>query len=271
MILQFEMAAVRKLSLGVMSTLLCSMFRYIGYPLAAVLCCTLLWTVSAAAAEKTIAVITSKTMGDYVSQNERQFYLDVLKSFAQEAITQFLEGLHLTSEQIAEIEAVDIESLDGKCLDQNTLFAIYQAVRGACTTITDFDVNYISAIILPKFDRQITKVTTNFFPYGLNRLKVAEFPSNKALEYEGSYPPAGEREKFDTLIVLGFLNLYWDHVKDKPKLNETELAILYSGFAQYGNKLHNLCSKFDRSQQARCENMAQEASQLSLAAGAKQP
>jgi hypothetical protein len=247
-------------------------FKSLGYPLILLLCSTFIWSANVSAAEKAIAVITSKTIGEKVSETERQRYLEALKSFAQEAITQFLEGLHLKSEQIAEvIEAVDVESLNGNCLDQATLFAIYLAVKGAnCTTVTDLDLNYISAIILPNFDVAVTKVTTNFYPYGVNSLRLTQLPSNKVLIFVEQYPLAGERENFDTLIVLAFLNLYWEHVNDKSTLSDTELSILYSGFAQSGIKLHNLCSTFDRTQQPRCENMAQEARQLSLRARAKQ-
>ena len=267
-----DWAARCKILVGSGRVFLSFMLKLKIHSLAVWFCCMPMFSVNTGAAERTIAAITSKTIGDNVSQDERQYYLDVLRGHAQDAITQFLIGLHLTSEQIAGVEAIDVESLDGKCLDQNTLFAIYEAVRGTCTTIADDDVNFISSIIIPKFDRQITKVTTNFFPYGLNRLKLAEPPSNKVLEYVDSYPSAAEpNEKFDTLLILGFLNLYWDHVKDKPRLNETELTILYSGFAQYGNKLQNLCLKFGPGQKVRCENMAREAIQLSLAAKSKQP
>lgn len=232
-------------------------------------CCTFSST-NAGAVEKKITAVTIHN----ISKEEQNNYLSTLRDQSQEAITQFLRGLHLTDDQIAtEIEAVDVEFLSGGCLDQNTLFGIYKAVRGACTTITDDEFNFISSIILAQFNKKNdpTEVLTDFFPYGLNRLKAFNAPQNNVLEYVQNYPTIGDREKFDTLIVLGFLNLYWDHVKDKTKLSETELSILYSGFGQYGEKLRNLCPTFGSNQQSRCLNIAQEASQTSLLAKAKQP
>jgi hypothetical protein len=232
----------------------------------ALLCCTFFWSTCATSAEKTIAVVTVLN----VPPEERLYYLDTLNKFARNAVTQFLAGLRLTTEQIkSEIEAVDAQSLSKKCLDQNTLLNIYQSLRAECKTLDEFDS--ISSLILPKFYAQGTKVMTDFFPYGLNRLDSDDAASTSVLQFVDDYPKLPDREKFDTLIVLGFLNSYWDRVKDKPTLSETELSILYTGFGQYAVRLRRLCPTFDRNEQSICRKIADEASQRSLQAKNRQP
>jgi hypothetical protein len=230
------------------------------------LCCAFFWCSDAKGAERKITVVTVRN----VPQQERDYYLDALRQFAFEAVTQFLGGLHLTKAQIDnEMEAVDVQSLAGKCLDQNNLLGIFKALRGVCTIATNNEFAFISTIILPKFDADYKKVMTDFFPYGLNRLD-ADVTRYSVLEYVDNYPELDNREIFDTLIVLGFLNSYWNQVKDKPKLSEAELSILYSGFGQYGDRLRSLCPSFTRAQQARCQTIAREASDLALKAKEKQ-
>jgi hypothetical protein len=228
-------------------------------------CWPFLWSANAQTAEKKITIVTGRN----IPADQRVLYLDALKESAVDAVQQFLGELHLTDEQIdAEMNAVDVQLAEkqSKCLDQTTLLNIYQAVRGDCTTISDGDFDFIASIIVPKgFNQpQNGQVPTGFFPYGLNRLNPA---GNSVFEYIDS--SAGEREKFKTLIVLGFLNAYWDRVKSKPTLNRTELTILYSGFGKYAEKLHSLCPTFTSSQQ-QCRNVEQEARQRSLDAKAKE-
>jgi hypothetical protein len=244
------MSVLRSMTIGAISTLLCSAF---------------FWSVCATAAEKKITVVTVRN----VPPPEQGYYLGTLRQWQYEAVTEFLKGLRLTKQQISnEMAAVDVQSLAGKCLDQDTLFDIYQALRGACTTGTRDDYfDFISTIILPKFNRDVSRVTAAFFPYGLSRLEVA---NSGVLGYADNYPELGKRETFDTLIVLGFLNAYWDSVKDKPKLGEVELSILYTGFGQYGERLQKLCPSFSSDQQSRCRTIAQETSQLALKAKEKQ-
>ena len=230
-------------------------------------CSTFVSSTYAAASDKKITVVTVRN----VPPQERDYYLDALKQFSIEAITQFLKGLNLTKEQMAsEMEAVDLQSLAGRCLDQNTLLGIYQALSAACTTGRRDDFDFISTIILPKFNSDVSKITTDFFPYGLGRLDGTDIVRSGVLEYVENYPELGNRETFNTLIVLGFLNAYWDHAKDKPKLSEVELSILYTGFGQYGDKLRSLCPSFSNDQQSRCRTIAHDTSQLALKAKQKQ-
>jgi hypothetical protein len=227
------------------------------------LCSALIWSVSATAQEKKITAVTVRN----VPADERGYYLGTLKQWEFEAVNQFLKGLRLTEDQIAnEMAAVDVQSLAGKCLDQDTLLDIYQALHGTCTKVGRDDYfDFISTIVLPKFNKDASAVATAFFPYGLSRLNVA----NSSLDYVDKYPELSQRETFETLIVLGFLNAYWEHVKGKATLGDVEMLILYSGFGQYGEKLRKLCPTLS-TQQARCVTIANETSQLALKAKEKQ-
>lgn len=226
-----------------------------------------LWSSDARGAERKIVVVTVRN----ASPSLRDDYLDSLKAFSVDAINQFLGGLRLTKAQIAsEINAVDVQSLAGKCLDQSTLLGIFQALQGDCTAATNNDFVFISSIILSKFADDKKRIVTDFFPYGLSRLDSIDVTRTSVFGYFENYPDLDNREMFDTLVVLGFLNSYWSQVKDKPKLTDLELNILYSGFGQYGDRLRTLCPSFSRAQQARCLTLARETSLLALRAKEKQ-
>jgi hypothetical protein len=236
--------------------------------------CALLWfwlssVAVAAAADRTLAAVTSHD----VPTTEQQRYFEVLKEFSRNAIQEFLTNLHLSDDQIIdnELNAIDLNIVNsGDCLDKFTLSAIYQALNGGCVPSADDELTF--SIILPKFYNGNQTILTVFFPYGVNQLKSAPTSSNNSIQYNETYPNAGARELTEALVVVGFLNWYWENVKAKAQLTDTEFAIVWKGFGQYQGKLNRLCTQLtEQTQRAHCKSIADDAGAKVRAASQKAP
>jgi hypothetical protein len=222
------------------------------------------------AADRKLTVVTE--LG--VPPGERSHYFAVLKQDGLNAIASFLTNIRLTPEQVAnEMKAVNLKVLAaGNCLAQETISEIYQALITECAPKADEES--ISSIILPKFfqSKNDTQVATSFFPYGLNQLKADPRASSRAIEYVEPYPRPSTREVTMTLIVLSFLNLYWEGIKEKPKLTEIEYSIIYNGFGTYSYTLQKLCPQFpDFAERKKRLNIAEEGDKISKVARTKMP
>jgi hypothetical protein len=236
----------------------------IGYLLASALTLVFLCNVTHAEANRKIAVTERN-----VPTDERQNYFEELESFALDTIVEFLKGLKLSTTQIeSELRNIDLKIIkDDNCLSSSTLSGISQALRRGCATSEGDE--FISSIILPQFVEK-RRVKNNFYPYGLKRLRATPSPSDNVIEYEEQYAVAGaERTLTETLIVLGFLNLYWDQIKDKPTITDTERHIVYFGFGKYSVALGPLCGQLSGSSKARCQNVEREAADIPRAAAKK--
>lgn len=175
---------------------------------------------------------------------DKKFYVEVLQKLARDTVTAFLSDLRLPeSERNRAVQMVSFELLgDESCLaSAATLFGLRQVISGG--ECAPPEGHLISSIILPYLfvEEQRSKIRTNFFPYTLKSLQDAEPFVDNVFEYDEFFPAAKERTETTTLIVLGFLNLYWETVKDKEKLTKNDKYILQTGLRQYAAKLNRLC------------------------------
>ena len=217
--------------------------------------------------ERKLAAVTS--LG--IPTIYRSPYFDVLKDFSLQTIQEFLTNLQLNPDEVQnEIESVDLSILnEGNCLAKPDFYGIYRSLTaGACQAP---DEKYIFSFILPAFTPDNKKVVTNFFPYGLSALK-SEAASGSSIVYEEQYPPVGTREWTEALIVISFLNLYWEPARTKAQLNDTEFTVVYKGFGQYQRKLTKLCGQLvDPVQKTRCKKVADDAGKKTSEALTKAP
>jgi hypothetical protein len=220
----------------------------------------------AAATDRRYTAVTPSGLSK-MAENERTFYLEVLQNFASNTVTAFLRDLQLTQKEARDAaQMVSFEFLkDESCLSSSTtMLSLAQKLQRGCAPA---DEHLISSVILPFFFRenQASKIRTIFFPYTLKRLKTTEAFElfvNNVLEYDEPFPPPRERAEMGTLVVLGFLNLYWDTIKDKEKLTEIEQHIVWRGLNEYSRRLRLMCPNFAGSAQAGCENILREAERL---------
>lgn len=244
-----------------------SWFKWSNY-FACALMFTLYLSCPSTAQDKRFAAVTSNG----VPQTEQEYYFGVLKDFSTQTIEAFLTGLGLSNKDVQkEMGTVDLNILGaGNCLAKYTLSAIYQALQGGC--VPRPDDAFIFSIILPKFAPDNKSIVTSFFPYGINQLKSAPASPKNIVEYVESYPSTGGREWTEALIVVSFLNLYWENVKSKPSLTDNEFAVVYKGFGQYQGKLTRLCAQIsDVARKNSCKSIAADADAKSILASQKPP
>jgi hypothetical protein len=188
-------------------------------------------------------------------------YQEAQEEFAQKTIAEFLSTLSLPQDAVtSELNRIEVALKKDGCLARTTITSIHQSLLAGCATIPEDDL--ILAIILASFYNEDQAVRTLFYPYGLNRLRKSSAPIANIIQYIETLPLMGSRQLTECLIMLSFLNLYWDTVKDHQQLSPTEYTILFKpmpGFA------------FAASQQNNCVTLANEANQLSLAARKKHP
>jgi hypothetical protein len=104
----------------------------------------------------------------------------------------------------------------------------------------------------------------------LKRFRLAKSPWDNSIDYEERYPSADQdRSVTENLIILGFLNLYWEQIKDKPKLTHAQYAIIFYGFGNFSRRLSSLCSGMPSPAKKRCQEVSAEAVQITLQARAK--
>jgi hypothetical protein len=223
----------------------------------------------AAAGDPAIAAVIEKELNastDAEAIALRESYFAELKQFAILHISQALSIVKVPAEEIdKELDAVSLERVDGKhCLSQTTLLDIFDALRAGCLPPRD-----MKSIILPKYSRGDKEIYNTFFPYSLARLRDSR--SSLAYAFHYNEDPKGEkRNTTEILIVLAFLNLYWDRVKDKPTLSPIEYAIAFSAVRNYALKLkQQVCGRSSGQEKSNCERVHAEIQKISNAAGGK--